>query len=96
MQNHTNALLLAIAKEGQEKVVDAFLDREPELDLQDSVCLNLLELYGTLQLVLCLSQYGETALIFACKLRNLRFVKRLLSMGANPNIANNVSSLTII
>ena len=38
MQYHTNALLLAIAKEGQEKVVDAFLDHEPELDLQDSVC----------------------------------------------------------
>ena len=38
VQNHTNALLLAIAKEGQERVVDALLDREPELDLQDSVC----------------------------------------------------------
>lgn len=36
-------------------------------------------------------QFGETALIFACKNRRLELVERLLSMGANPNIFNNVS-----
>lgn len=39
-------------------------------------------------------QKGETALILACKMKNLKFVKKLLSMGANPDIANNVSPLT--
>lgn len=38
VQNKTNALLLAIAKEELEKVVDALLDHNPQLDLQDSVC----------------------------------------------------------
>ncbi|CAI8035374.1 Ankyrin-3 [Geodia barretti] len=33
--------------------------------------------------------YGETALIFACKMSNLSLVKRLLAMRANPNISNN-------
>lgn len=39
-------------------------------------------------------QKGETALILACKMKNLKFVEKLLSMGANPDIANNVSPLT--
>ena len=37
------------------------------------------------------TQYGETTLIFACKNGNLQLVERLLSMGANPDIGNNVS-----
>ena len=36
-------------------------------------------------------QYGETTLTLACKNGNLRLVERLLSMGANPDIGNNVS-----
>ena len=36
-------------------------------------------------------QYGETTLTFACKNGNLQLVERLLSMGANPDIGNNVS-----
>lgn len=38
VQNKTNALLLAIAKEELEKVVDTLLDCNPQLDLQDNVC----------------------------------------------------------
>ena len=54
----------------------------------------ILIIHGSVVLHMCiftLIQYGETALIFACKVKNIKFVRRLLSMGANPNIANNVS-----
>ena len=37
-------------------------------------------------------QYGETALILACKTRNPNFVGKLLNKSANPNICNEVSN----
>ena len=37
-----------------------------------------------------LFQFGEIALILACKMRNPNFVRKLLSKGANPNIYNEV------
>ncbi|CAI8053946.1 Kinase D-interacting substrate of 220 kDa [Geodia barretti] len=33
--------------------------------------------------------YGETALMYACKKKNLKLVKKILSMGANSTISNN-------
>ena len=42
VQNETNALLLAISNNKQEKIVDALLDKNPELNIQDKV-----ELYST-------------------------------------------------
>ena len=36
------------------------------------------------------TQYGETVLITACKMKNLELVQRLLKQKADPNIANNV------
>ena len=47
-------------------------------------------------LILCctvnLFQFGETALILACKTRAPIVVRKLLSKGANPNICNKVSN----
>ena len=82
--------------------MDALLDRVEDLltlDLQDSVC--LIQVVSTIKhcFTVCLSlslQYGETVLIFACKNRNLKLVKRLLSMRANPNLSNNVSHIGAI
>ena len=117
VQNETNALLLAISNNKQEKIVNALLDKNPELDIQDKVdstqwlsslkeymysfaiaCYNVNTCISFSDWPSCYSvpnlytylQYGETALIFACKMKNLRLVKRILSMGADPDIANKV------
>ncbi|CAI8010853.1 Ankyrin homolog [Geodia barretti] len=39
---------------------------------------------------------GETVLIFACKNRNLKLVKQLLSMKANPNLCNNLGETPVL
>ena len=41
-QNKTNALLLAIGRSNEEKVVNSLLNGKPALDLQDSVSLKII------------------------------------------------------
>ena len=75
--------------------MDALLDQNPNVNLQDSVRFLIVHAFlpnkSHIYYVLRTFQYGETALIFACKMRNLHFVERLLDMRANPDIYNNVS-----
>ena len=47
-KNKTNAVLLAIGRRNEEKVVNALLDSKPDIDLQDSVsffCIDLCNSY---------------------------------------------------
>ncbi|CAI8034965.1 Ankyrin homolog [Geodia barretti] len=71
-KNYTNALLLAVDKESEE-VLNALLDH---VDLRFPFQLDIQD------------SRGDTTLIMACRKRNLKLVRRLLSMKANPNISN--------
>jgi ankyrin repeat protein len=79
LQNFASRSALRLAMESnQDKVVDAFLDRHPdlkpglrgdeEIDWSDG--------------------YDETDLLFACKKKSWRVAKRILCKGGNPNLSN--------
>ena len=89
---------MAIAQ-NQSKVIDALLKCNPNLNKQDKVLsvYHIVRCYYNNYRDLLLPyanhtfvQYGETALIIACKTDNLKVVKALLLQKADPNIANNV------
>ena len=89
-QDGTTALFLAIFLK-QTKVIDALLAKKPDLDVQDKVRAHVINIeLGLPPFIFLPTQYGETVLITACKMKNLKLVRDLLKQNADPNIANNV------
>ena len=90
-QDGTTALFLAIFLK-QTKVIDALLAKEPNLNVRDKVkgVINVSCAGTQIATIFLPTQYGETVLIVACKMKNLQLVRDLLKQNADPNIANNV------
>ena len=73
------------------EVSSALLAKEQDLNKRDKVHFYPV-FFHSLSFIkeLCLCQHGETALIVACKAKNLKVGQTLLELKADPNIANNV------